>query len=344
MRFAKDAHSRILMNGRKSDKKVKFIAEIASSHNGSKSNFLKLIKYLIKSKVDIIKIQIFKTNNLAHHSFKFYKTLKKINLNFKIIEQSLKIIFKNNKKVILEPFDEESYLFCKKFKDNVYIKISSTELDNKFILNDALKNFKKIFISIAGMQEVEISKMLKNNFNYKKKIIPTYGFQSFPTDCNTLRLLIIKKIKKITKNICYADHTQSNSLALNFLCISKAIHCGANYIEKHITLDRFKNFPDSDSSLDPNQFNELLNFFKTSMLTKLKLSKYEKKYSAGMKKYAVIVKNIKKNEIITSANIKFLRTGVKGIDKNRIEKFNKIVAKKNLYKNEILQKKFFYQK
>ena len=68
------------MNGQKSinqyknSEKTKFIAEIASSHNGSKKNFLNLIKSLIKIDVDIIKIQIFNVDDLAHKSYKFYET------------------------------------------------------------------------------------------------------------------------------------------------------------------------------------------------------------------------------------------------------------------------------
>ena len=63
------------MNGYKLNKKVKFIAEIASSHNGSKKNFLKLVNFLVNSRVDIIKIQVFTANGLAHPSYKFYKIL-----------------------------------------------------------------------------------------------------------------------------------------------------------------------------------------------------------------------------------------------------------------------------
>jgi sialic acid synthase SpsE len=332
------------MNGCKLNKKVKFIAEIASSHNGSKKNFLKLVNFLVNSSVDIIKIQVFTVGGLAHSSYKFYKTLNKIHLNFKLIEKSLKIILKKKKEVILEPFDEESYSFCKKFRDEVFIKISSSEMDNKIIFKDALYNFRKIFVSVAGNSEKEIKKLFKINSKYKKKIIPTYGFQSFPTDYKNLRLSIIKKIKKLTKNICYADHTTSDSLALNLLTISSSINCGANYIEKHITLDRFKNFPDSDSSLDLNQFDEMLKFFTIIIPEKLKLSSTEKKYSVSMKKYAVIIKNVKKNSNISTKDIKFLRTNLEGINKYDFGKLKNIIATKDISKNEILQKKFFYQK
>ena len=53
--------------------------------------------------------------------------------------------FKKKTKVILEVFDFESYEFSKKFKKEVDLKISTSELDNFDIIEDAVKNFKKFF-------------------------------------------------------------------------------------------------------------------------------------------------------------------------------------------------------
>lgn len=339
------------MNGQKSisqnkkiKKKINFIAEIASSHNGSRKNFLNLIKSLIKIDVDIIKIQVFKVDDLAHKSYRFYKVLKRINLTYKVIDEGLRIIFKNKKKVILEPFDYTSYLFCKNYKNKAFVKISSSEMDNPIIFRDAIINFKKVFFSIPGKNIKDIKQFFKKNNNYKKKIIPTYGFQSFPTNYNDLRLSFLKNLNSINGNVCYADHTSSNSIGLNLLIISKSIQQGANYIEKHVTVDRFKNYPDSESSLDVNQFNEMLRFFKTEIQIKSKLSLMEKKYSVGMKKYAVLKKKIKKKLKVSSKDVKFLRIGTEGIDINQFKKVQNLFTKKNLKKNEILQKKFFYKK
>jgi N,N'-diacetyllegionaminate synthase len=329
------------LNNKKNTKEIKFIAEIASSHNGSKKNFLNLIKSLIKVDVDIIKIQIFKPDELAHSSYKFYKVLKRINLSYKNIDEALKFIFKNKKEVVLEPFDYSSYLYCKKYKNKAFLKISSSETDNAAIFNDALLNFKKIFFSVPGKNIKDIKKIFKNNHRYKNKIIPTYGFQSFPTNLKDLRLPMLKNLSKLNGNACYADHTSSDSIALNLLVISKSIKLGANYIEKHVTLDRFKNYPDSESSLDVHQFNEMIKFFKTQIPIKSTLSLMEKKYSVGMKKYAVLKNDIEKNSKVASKDIKFLRTGTRGIDINQFNKIEYLLTKKKLKKNEILQTEFF---
>ena len=123
---------------------IKFINEIASTHDGSTKELNKLVKDIKINKGDYIKFQIFKNSELCHKTSKLFKGLKKIELSFKFWE---KLIQKNKKRknIILEPFDEKSYIFSKKFKKDVLIKISSSEHDNQWMINDAIKNFKKVF-------------------------------------------------------------------------------------------------------------------------------------------------------------------------------------------------------
>ena len=57
-------------------KNIKFISEIASSHNGSKILLNNLIKKIEAQKnIDFFKIQIFKNKNLCHRS-SIFKILK----------------------------------------------------------------------------------------------------------------------------------------------------------------------------------------------------------------------------------------------------------------------------
>ena len=48
-------------------------------------------------------------------------------------------------KIILEIFDEETFDFVKKFKKDVYIKVSCSEADNLNIINKSIKFFKSIY-------------------------------------------------------------------------------------------------------------------------------------------------------------------------------------------------------
>ena len=329
------------MSGKKSNK-VFFIAEIASSHNGSKQNLQKLVSQLLKSDVDAIKLQIFNYKELVHPSYKYYKILKKIQLPRKFIEKIIKKILIKKKDVVLEPFDADSFKFCKKFQDKVSIKISSSDNNDKKILNDALKIFKHVFFSVSSMNIEKIKKNLDKNID-NKKIILTYGFQSFPTKIKDLRLNFINKLKKRFR-VCYADHTSSNSLIDNILTINKAVLNGSKFIEKHVTLDRNKGYPDSDSSLEIIEFNELIKFYNKKIPNKDIISNNEKKYSKIMTRYAVLKKNVKKNQIFKYNDVIFLRTGFKGISLDQIKNYNNKFYNNNLKKNVLLKKEFFYKK
>ena len=187
---------------------IDFVTEIASTHNG---NF-KTIKFLSDKHLltgsKYLKYQIFKTNNLYSKSDSNYKIYKKIEITFKNWEKLIKK-YSQKTKLILEPFDEESYKFCKRFKKKIFIKISTSETDNIELIKDALKHFKKIFINLSGYKLEQIKTIIKffEKKKYKKKIIIMYGFQSYPTNPKDLRFDLFKYFKFKNLKYGYADHS-----------------------------------------------------------------------------------------------------------------------------------------
>lgn len=327
---------------------IKFISEIASTHNGSEKYLIKLSKKILNGNSDFIKFQILKNDNLCHKSSQFYKGLKKIEINQKtwkkIINYSLR-----KKKVILEPFDEESYKFCKYFKRDVLLKISSSEHDNLSMIEDGLRNFQKVFFNISGFKFDQIQYLINRFKKYKKKIVMMYGFQSFPSDPKDLRLALISDIKKkLNINTGYADHSLTDNIAQTYLLTAKAIDFGANYIEKHVTFKRNEKKPDYISSFEPHTLDEYINFFKKKYFKKFRkeISLKEEKYCNIMGKFAFANRYIKKGEPINFENIKFLRASNIGITRHEINKIlkNKQISSKNIKEDEILKKKFFRNK
>ena len=68
---------------------------------------------------------------------KCIKVLKKVEI---IKKQWKKILGKKfNKEIILEPFDENSYKFCKNYKKNFLIKIPASEHHNDNMIYDSFK-------------------------------------------------------------------------------------------------------------------------------------------------------------------------------------------------------------
>ena len=216
------------------------------------------------------------------------------------------------------------------------------------MIRDAVENFQKVFINISGYEVKEITKILKNIKNSKKKVILMYGFQSFPSEPENLRLSVIKKIVKAGYKAGYADHSDTFDPIATYLSTAKAIDYGASYIEKHITLDRSKKKPDYITSFNPDDLNKYISFFKKDYFRKFKinLDKISKKvhdYCKLMGKHAVVLKNFKKGEQVDSNFIQFLRTGTKGISRKELRVLirNKKKFKKNILKNSILKKNLF---
>lgn len=331
------------MNGKKLNK-IHFISEIASTHNGSVKLLSKLTNRILNSNTDFIKFQVYQNEYLCHPSSKFYKNLKKIE-----IKQSFwkKIILKSikKKKVILEPFDENSYDFCKKFKKKTLLKISSSEHDNFNMIGDALKNFNKVFFNISGFKLSEVSKLVKKYKKYKNKIVLLYGFQSFPSNPKDLRMNMIKNLKKEGLKVGYADHSITNDEILSYLLTAKAIELGATFIEKHITLNRSQKKPDYISSFEPNIFSKYVDYFKNNHIVEFnnKISRSEKRYCDVMEKFAFAKERINKDDKVSSGKFKFLRSSKRGLKKNDL----KDILMKNMYfsksykKNEIIKKQYF---
>ena len=329
------------MSGKKLENNIKIIAEIASAHNGSVKALKKMSDIAVRQNSDYLKYQIFKNQNLCHKKSKYFNGLNKIEIKYMKWE---KIIKKYEKKIklILEPFDEESYFFCKKFNKNSYIKISSSEQDNEFVIKDAIKSFKKVFINISGYSTSEI----QNKFGHldKTKVILMYGYQNFPTNLNKTRFKIIDELKKKNFFLGYADHSESTDTSLTYLGCCIAITNGASYIEKHITLDRKKKLPDYISSFEELEFKQFMKYFKNfyKILNNNVISEDEKIYKDEMGKHAVFSKSLKLNEEINKSNIKFLRTKVKGLKRSVFfskGKFKKIKTKQYCKKDTLVSLK-----
>ena len=323
---------------------TKFISEIASAHTGKISLIKKISNLHCGSNSNFLKLQIFKTKNLFQKSNKKYTNFKKLEISFKswfeIINQ-----YKNKTKIILEPFDNESYKFCKKFKNQVYIKISSSESDNIELILDALTNFKKVFINLSGMDLSDIKKILffLKKKKLKKKVILMYGFQAYPTRAGDLRFGLFRYFKKLGFDYGYADHSTYgiNNDVINVCAFAKKkIKC--KFIEKHVCYDLSKKPNDFITSININDMNLLIK--KINRQKKFKkfpfkknISINEKSYFLNFIKFAYVRKDISSGSKINIEDLIFLRSSSK---KKGITRLNligkKFIAKNLIKKNEQL--------
>ena len=220
-------------------KKPFLIAEIGINHNGS----LKLAKQLI----DLAKKYNFDT-------VKFQKRDPNI-----CVPEHQKSEIRNT------PWGKMTYLeykqkieFGEKEFNTKYNKVASAMITNHGLLELIAKEKKLTFIS-TGMSEMkDINNAVKIFKKNKCNFVLMHCVSNYPCAEKDLNLnLIITLKKKFKCNIGYSGHetTVSPSIAAWFL--------GAEYIERHITLDRTMYGTDQAASLSESGIREL-----TSMLSK----------------------------------------------------------------------------
>lgn len=308
------------------------IAEVASAHEGDSSNLEKIVDNVINAKSDAIKFQIFKTNELLVKNHPMYSEFSQIFMKFEIWKKICKKIQHNGVEVIIEPFDNESLNFAKEDMEITNFKIPATNIADLDLIEKTAKDSDKVFLGVGGSTEIEIInaiEIIKKTNN--KLLILVCGVQSFPTRLEDIKLSQIKYLKdKFDLDICFADHVNAENKEMAKLTPILAHSLGANYIEKHVTLDRSIKGKDYYSSMNPDEFTELVNLLRKvhvlyGQTSNWTLSDADLNYRKFSKKFAVAKKKIIKGTSLSDGSFVFKRTNDLGIT---LQEFQKLKGKK----------------
>ena len=146
-----------------------------------------------------------------------------------------------------------------KFK---YNKIASAMITNLKFLNEVAKEKKKTFISTGMCVMKDIEKAVDIFKSYKCEFVLMHSVSIYPCDESLLNLNLIRTYKKkFNCEIGYSGHESSVSPSIT------AFFLGANYIERHITLDRASWGTDQAASLAEAGIDTL-----TSLLRKIPIT------------------------------------------------------------------------
>ena len=257
------------------------IAEIGINHNGSLELAKKLINLAKKYNFDSVKFQKRdpdicvpehqkdKNKNTPWGDMTYLEYKQKIELG----EKEFREIESYCKKIKIDWFcsvwDVNSQQFMKKFKTK-YNKVASAMITNLDLLELIAKERKLTFIS-TGMCEMKDIDNAVNVFGKNKcDFVLMHCVSTYPCNERNLNLNLIPELKRRYKcKVGYSGHetTVSPSYAAWFL--------GADYIERHITLDRTMYGTDQSASLAETGIRELTNI----------LSKFPEMFGDGKKNH-----------------------------------------------------------
>ena len=301
---------------------VLIIAEAGVNHNGNLDLALKMVDEAKRAGADIVKFQtaipekvISKYADKAEYQKKAtgneesqLEMCKRIHLKLSDYDIIKKYCEEVGIEFLSTPFDLESIDYLEKLGMRLW-KIPSGEITNLPYLIKIAKTGKPVIMStgMAELKEVEEAvNVLKENG--AGEITLLHCTTEYPAPFESVNLRAMNTLReKFGTEVGYSDHT------VGFEAAVAAAVLGASVIEKHFTLNHNMEGPDHKASLEPEEFEVMVNnirLIEKALGDGVKQpAEVEKKNIAIARKSIVAAKDIKKGEIFTEENITVKRPG-----------------------------------
>ena len=314
------------------DHKVEIIAEIAQGYEGDPKLTELLTTGAMASGADAVKYQLVYADELATPDYQYYDLFKSLEMSTDSWKEISNRIHENSQKLYFDVFGKDSLSIARVVVADG-VKLSTTEFYNKALIEEALKSFEKVFISIGGIPVEDIDLLVDDILkDHSEKICLMYGLQSEPTplDQNNLLKLSSFRDRYPDYDLGFMDHSDSGSEDAYYLSLL-AMSMGILVIEKHLTLDRSLKIEDYVSGLSPDNFKKFVERVRKYELAlgtaSLELSELENQYRQKATKLVVALKDLKKGHTIQSSDIALKRSGAGG-DGEPIRRLEKVLNRK----------------
>lgn len=250
---------------------VYIIAEAGVNHNGDLEIAKKLVDMAKECGADAIKFQTFyaeestgkfalkakyqQANDPTQESQ--YEMIKKLELPFDNFAEIKEYCAEKQIDFISTPDGKASLNFLVDLGVPL-MKIGSTEVTNYDFLEQIGSTQLPIILSTGMSTLGEVEKavsVIKSTGN--QKITLMHCTTEYPTPIEDVNLLAMVTMKNAFQlPVGYSDHTKGNEAAI------AAVTLGAEYIEKHITLDVNMKGPDHKASMSPDEFKKYVKSIK----------------------------------------------------------------------------------
>lgn len=323
--------------------KIEIICEIASAHEGNINSLFELLRCADNTGSDWVKLQIYQFDELVASDNEKFADLKIIELTpldwFKVLDFAEKLQIK----LIIEPFDYNSFLLVRNHPAIEGFKIPTSDLLDVRFVRDVLAEGKTVFIAVGGTELKELDAIMSSARDYEEtEVILLHGFQNFPTKLeDSLLNKISSFIERYNCRVGFADHIDASDQELSRTLPSMAIAAGASVIEKHLTLDRAKKSYDYYSALNPDEFDRFVKYIYSvshalGHADLSTLSEAELSYRNNMKKFAVVAEDISAGSLLDLSKISYKRTAEPGLTHSDIAEFVHKRFRHSMHKNKIV--------
>ena len=301
---------------------VFIIAELSANHMNDFDIAVKTIEAMVEAGADAVKFQTFTPDTITIDCDNEYFQIKQGTVwdgqvlhnlyedaympwdwqpKLKKIAENLGLI------VFSSPFDKTSVDFLEDMDVPAY-KIASFEITDIPLIEYVASKGKPVIIStgIASFEDIELAvKTCLDADNDKIALLKCTS--SYPAPLEEINLNTIPDIKeKFNVVVGLSDHTLGGEVS------TAAIALGSNIIEKHFILDRTMGGPDSEFSMEPDDFKQMVDSIRNveKALGKISYELSDKmKANREFSRSLFAVRDMKKNEVITEENVHSIRPG-----------------------------------
>lgn len=298
------------------------IAELSANHMNDFDIAVKTIEAMADSGADAVKFQTFTPDTITIDCDNEYFQIKQGTVwdgqvlhelyedaympwdwqpKLKKIAEDLGLI------VFSSPFDKTSVDFLENMDVPAY-KIASFEITDIPLIEYVAKIGKPIIIStgIASLEDIELAvETCLDTGNDNIALLKCTS--SYPAPLEEINLNTIPDIEnKFDVVVGLSDHTLGGEVS------TAAVALGANIIEKHFILDRNMGGPDSEFSMEPQEFKEMVDSIRNVEKALGKVSyelsdkmKSNREFSCSL----FVVEDMEKGDIITEDNVRSIRPG-----------------------------------
>jgi len=239
------------------------VAELSANHNGDINRALRIIDAAANAGADAIKFQTFNPDKMAIPNYKIQsgpwmgsdlvELYRKAYTPMEWHGQLFDYARSRDLIPFSSPFDAESVDFLETFDCPIY-KIASFELIDIPLIAKVAQTGKPMIMS-TGMAELYEIRAAVNTAraNGCKDITLLHCVSSYPAPVESINLRTMNSLRRFDCKVGLSDHTKGTAVSV------AAVALGADVIEKHLTLNRVDGGLDSGFSMEPDEFESLVN-------------------------------------------------------------------------------------
>jgi len=295
------------------------VAEMSANHNGSYERAVEILHAAKECGADAVKLQTYTADTI---------TLKSTEKHFQIeggpwSGQTLYELYeeastpwewqpalkKEAERIGLilfsSPFDTKAVDFLARMDVPAY-KIASFELVDLGLIQYVAKKGKPVIMStgMASLAEIEEAvREVKDAGN--ENIVLLRCVSAYPASSEDMNLVTIRHLESLFDcAVGLSDHTLGDEVAI------AAATLGARMIEKHFTLSRRDDGPDTAFSMEPSEFENMVRKIRLVEKAIGKVSyelTEEEQRNRKLRRSLFVVEDMKRGETFSSENVKSLR-------------------------------------